>query len=361
MTDGDDSNGGSEFSISRRKALGGLASIGAATTLGGAATFAQLTDTEAVQATFTAGEIDGVIDYSASYNGGEVASGEGSSPDINDQESFDQAVEGGVAFSYSLSDIKPGDYGSVVFGATVQTNPAWPILCVGIENNNENGISEAEAAAENAQFNGNRGFPDLSSSGELPKNLKMIPFYDTNVDSSFFDSGGPTQQALDNYGSGTNPSFWDNSQNSNGTLFPRDLAGIVNEDPDNQLRQGTVRFNEESDVGAEVFVADQLGDLDGNSDNNACFALNGGQTDDSNISGVSPLAPGDTLKFGWDWHVPYTTGNEIQSDSVDIYFTWIFQQVRHSEGPEGPFSYDPGNFSASGSSEGDDLDNSTNT
>lgn len=361
MTGEDDSNGGNEFSISRRKALGGLASIGAATTLGGAATFAQLTDTEAVQATFTAGEINGVIDYAASYNGDEVASGDQGdtpTPDLENQTEFDEAVGGGVAFSYSLSDIKPGDYGSIVFGATVQTNPAWPILCVGVDNNNENGISEAEAPAENAQFNGNRGFPDLNSSGELPANMLMIPFYDTNVDSSFFDSGGPTQQALDDYGTGTNPSFWDNSQNSNGTLFPRDLAGIVSEDDaNNQLRQGTVQFNEESDKGAEVFVADELDDLDGDTNNNACFALNGGQTDDSNISGVSPLAAGSELKFGWDWHVPYDTGNEIQSDSVDIYFTWIFQQVRHSEGPEGPFTYDPGNFADSDTNDGDDLNN----
>ena len=67
-----------EFSLSRRKALAGLGSIGAATALGGIGTYAQFTDTESVQASFGAGELNGVIDYAASYNGEEVASGENS-------------------------------------------------------------------------------------------------------------------------------------------------------------------------------------------------------------------------------------------------------------------------------------------
>ena len=65
------------------------------------------------------------------------------------------------------------------------------------------------------------------------------------------------------------------------------------------------------------------------------------------------------MNFGFDWHVPYSVGNEIQTDSVDIYFTWVFQQVRHSEGPDGPFSYDPGNYAGSDPNEGDDTGNNT--
>ncbi|WP_197431338.1 SipW-dependent-type signal peptide-containing protein [Halorubrum sp. CBA1125] len=346
------------FSLSRRKALASLGGIGAATALGGIGTYAQFTDTEAVQASFGAGELNGVIDYAASYNGEEVASGENSDAGFDAETEITGDNAAGVAFSYSLTDIKPGDYGSVVFGVNVQTNPAWPILCLGVDNSQENGIVESEAVAEQ-DANPFLGFQDLNSEGELEENILMVPFYDTNVESSFFDSDGPSQQALDNYGSGTALAFWDNADDGSGKLFPRSLSNIVTEDPDNQLRQGTVQFNEESDNGAEVFVASGLGDLDGDADDTACFALNGGQTDDSNVQGVSPLAPGSQMNFGFDWHVPYSVGNEIQTDSVDVYFTWIFQQVRHSEGPDGPFSYAPGNFAASESGEGDDPENSS--
>ena len=350
-----------EFSLSRRKALAGMGSIGVAAALGLGGTYAQFTDTEAVQGSFGAGELNGVSDYAASYNGEEVASGEDSDADFSAESEINAGDTSGVAFSHSLTDIKPGDYGSIVFGAEVNTNPAWPILCLGKDNSQENGIVESEAAAENANYNGNRGVPDLKSSGELEQNIRMVPFYDTNVDSSFFDSDGPNQQALDNYGSGTSLAFWDNADDGSGKLFPRSLANMVGEDPDDQLRQGTVEFDEESDGSNSILEATSLGELDGGANDTACFALNGGQTDASNVTGVSPLPPGTEMNFGFDWHVPYDTGNEIQTDSVDIYFTWVFQQVRHSEGPTGPFSYDPGNFAGSQSGEGDDIGNQTDT
>jgi hypothetical protein len=65
------------------------------------------------------------------------------------------------------------------------------------------------------------------------------------------------------------------------------------------------------------------------------------------------------MNFGFDWHLPYDTGNQVQTDSVNIYFTWVFQQLRHSEGPEGPFTYAPGNFSDSQEDEGDDVTNTS--
>lgn len=347
-----------EFSLSRRKALAGLGSIGVASALGLGGTYAQFTDTEAVQVTFGAGELNGVIDYAASYNGEEVTSGEDSDADFSAEDEIAAGDTSGVAFSFSLSDIKPGDYGSVVFEVDVQTNPAWPILCLGADNSQENGIVESEVVAEQ-EANPSLGFDDLNSEGELEENIWMVPFYDANVESSFFDSDDASQEPLDDYGSGTSLAFWDNSNDGSGKLFPRNLANIVREDPDDQLRQGTVEFNEESDEPNSILEATSLGDLDGGQNDTACFALNGGQTDASNVSGVSPLAPGDSMNFGFDWHVPYSVGNQIQTDSVDVYFTWVFQQVRHSEGPEGPFSYDPGNFAASSPDEGDDIENET--
>ena len=346
------------FELSRRKALAGLGGIGTATALGGLGTYAQFTDTEAVQASFGAGELNGVIDYAASYNGEQVASGQDSDANFDAKSEITGDGTGGVAFSYKLTDVKPGDYGSIVFGVNVQTNPAWPIVCLGMDSSSENKIVESEATAEQ-EANPSLGFNDLKEEGELEENILMVPFYDTNVESSFFDSNGPSQGALNNYGSGTTLAFWDNSDDGSGKLFPRSLSNIVTEDPDDQLRQGTVEFNEESDTSNDILAATSLGDLDGGANDTACFALNGGQTGDSNVQGVSPLAPGNELNFGFDWHVPYTTGNQIQTDSVDIYFTWVFQQVRHSEGPDGPFSYDPGNYSDSDPNNGDDPDNNS--
>lgn len=350
-------NDGRSYSLSRRKALAGLGTIGAAAGLGGIGTFAQLTDTESVGVSFSAGELNGHVEYSASYNGEDVSSS-GGEPFEPEEPVEDDDGNAYVPVAYKLEDVKPGDYGSIVFGATVETNPAWPILCLGKANSQENGIVEPEAYAED-QANPNLGQEDKEAWGELGENILMVPFYDTDVDSTFFDGGEPSDEALANYGNGTHVAFWDNATNGNGKLFPRSLDNLVGEDSDDQHRQGTVQWNEESDS-PEVQVAETLGDLDGDANDTASFALNGGHENGANIQGIGALAPGDKLTFGFDWHIPYSAGNEIQTDSVDVYFTWAFQQLRHSQGPQGPFTYDPGNYSGSDPSEGDDPSNTTN-
>jgi hypothetical protein len=55
---------------------------------------------------------------------------------------------------------------------------------------------------------------------------------------------------------------------------------------------------------------------------------------------LDPLGPGgdagnpeNSINFGYDWHLPYQTGNVVQGDSIEIEFTFIAIQDRFSELP----------------------------
>jgi predicted ribosomally synthesized peptide with SipW-like signal peptide len=358
MTDGDDSNGGREFSISRRKALAGLGSIGAATVLGGVGTYAAFSDTEDASATFTAGELDGEVSWAASYNGEQTNEG----PQIEEGGGFSNNEEGPY-FSYNLDDVKPGDYGSVVFGIKVQTNPAWVFSCLDFSNNIDNGLNDPESEVDNgevktAEVSENTYNDDTTTveygTGELADNLYIIPFYDTNVDSSFFDSGGPPETFNPTSSGVTSQAFWDNASEE---LKPRPLAEATFA----QLNQGTVGFN---DDGEDYVTPPPV-----NRRYAGCTLLNGLQTSDENPQGFDHLKPYDpdaepgdrnVIEFGYDWYLPFNVGNEVQTDKITVHFGFNFQQVRHNESPARPFISTPG-YRAQGGSEGQQEGDETTT
>jgi predicted ribosomally synthesized peptide with SipW-like signal peptide len=354
MTDGDDSNSGREFSISRRKALGGLASIGAATTLGGAATFAQFTDTEEQVATFTAGGIDGTLVTNASYNGDQLTNEE-----VSDIVNFDGE---GPGATIEFIDVKPGDYGSFNFTLEVTNNPAWVAACLGIGENRDYWNYEPEVESDNETDPIQENIPDgdfdaqasagdspdsgtgLNQPGELPQNTYIIPFYDSNPTSSFFDSGGAPSTVSVDTGQAVPSGFWDNSEGPNGQyaaqvggdgdgfLAPRRLSAVVQEKFKN-----TIVFNS---GGGEIYEPPEDTSLE-----NGCIVLNGGGSadDTDNTQEAGPLKPGTTLNFGFDWHVPFTTGNEVMGDRMSVNAGFTFSQVRNAEGPEFQNTYAPGN------------------
>jgi len=46
------------------------------------------------------------------------------------------------------------------------------------------------------------------------------------------------------------------------------------------------------------------------------------------------LKPGDTLNFGYDFHIPFGVGNEIQGDRCSVKLDFQFIQSRHTEAPD---------------------------
>jgi predicted ribosomally synthesized peptide with SipW-like signal peptide len=365
MTDDDNSNGGREFSISRRKALGGLASIGAATTLGGAATFAQFTDTESQSVTFTAGGIDGTITTNASYLGEQL--------DGSESEFVANLVEydgEGAGAELSFLDVKPGDYGSFNFTIEVTNNPAWVASCLGVQSDKDwwNYEPELEADDDGGNLTVNTGplenstyseqaseTPDggtgLNQPGEVAENLYIIPFYDSNETSQFFDNNGPASSTYTGSTVASPAGFWSNAQDissglamsvdDNEYLAPRPLSKVVS----NKF-ESTVTYNANQTTNFQTINAPDGTDLD-----DGCILLNGSGSanDQDNTQKAAPLEPGTTLNFGFDWHIPYTVGNEMMGDKLEAGIAFTFSQVRGAAGPELQNTYKPANQNQSNS------------
>jgi len=333
-----DKDTGSKITLSRRKALAGIGTIGTASALGLGGTYAQFSDTETESVTFTAGGIDGTLSWSGSYNGEDVESHLDNV--TTDTEGSD--VGGTVHFS----DIKPGDYGSVNFEIEVQNNPAWVASCLDISDNIDHANFEPEIAADGnvtaVNVNGDGGLSGdpATTDGELAQHLLTLPYYDSDGNSQFFDSNGmntgnlPSDFAV--------PSeFWSNSEGPNAEdhLAPKTLKNAA--ESDGSLN--TKEWNGGEPMSIDAPAGASVGD--------GCVFLDGGQAtqgSSDNSRGVSELKPGDKLYFGYDFHLPFETGNVIQGDQVDIHFGFNFLQVRHTENPEFG-SYSPGSNTPNGS------------
>lgn len=318
---------GDSFNLSRRKALAGLGSIGAATIIGGAATYAQFTDTEETWAQFTAGAIDGRVIGGASYNGSSIQ-------DL-DASNFGPQADG-IGLEVTLGDIKPGDFGCFSFGIEVENNPAYVASCLGYTDSTDGTVFEPEVHEDDDVSSSDIG-AQSSTDGEIPENMLVLPFYKgANHPASewnpcqFFDVEDE-EFGIEQYeGSGavgTPTAFWDNSENGLSPHLLSDAVGIGSVDT----------MNWDDDFVAqecEYEGAPEVGD--------GCIFLNGAETSTQNQQEAAPLEPGDRIYFGYDWHVPFDTGNEMQGDTMTLQLGFNFSQVRHTENQTLQNIYAPG-------------------
>jgi predicted ribosomally synthesized peptide with SipW-like signal peptide len=341
-----------EFSLSRRKALAGLGSIGAASALGLGGTYAQFTDTEEETFAFTAGGIDGHIRWGASYNGQDV-------------QSFNDGYEGGelknvetpdgegVGAELHFTDIKPGDYGCFSFLVKVENNPAWVASCIDYDGNYDGEVFEPEVEDDDHLDESQIGDTGVESPGEIPENMLVLPFYKPEVTESTLDQWDPCiffdeeeeEFNYENYeGSGavgTATDFWDNSDDEGQGLHPLPLGDNT---PLNDTTGQAVTTSMTSTVswgsnGNNIQQHSPPESIAGE----GCFFLNGEIGDESaNQQEASPLQPGTWYGVGWDWHVPFDTGNEMQGDEMTLKLGFTFGQVRHTESPELSNIYAPG-------------------
>lgn len=152
------------YQLSRRKALAGLATVGAAGAGAGLGTSALFSDEESFDGnTLTAGELDLFVDYwtdasSKAVDGGTTGSGE---------------IDGDVSAQYVLNDVKPGDEGFLVFCPKVVDNPAY--LWAGSDGltDYENGRTEPEVEVDDS---GNAP-GGTGGNGELSENIQVTVSY----------------------------------------------------------------------------------------------------------------------------------------------------------------------------------------
>jgi len=362
----DDNNG--SFELSRRKALAGLGSIGVAGALGVGGTWAQFTDSEQATVDFTAGGIDGTLAYTSTYNTQEGASSPNIVASSDDDEDGDFDAQNGTGVTMSFDDVKPGDYGAITFELEVQNNAAWVASCVGVESDTDGDRFEPEQERE-AELGGNDGpnadvYSNLGS-GELAENFLMIPFYANELPATFFDNGWPNDDfgpqmddengdgepefssvnldasALSEEAVGTNEGFWNSREGENdwGQLRPMDARKISQ----SELALGTQYWHNGEANAVEAPTGTDAGP--------GCVFLDGAALDgptDTDARQAAPLEPGDTVIFGYDWHIPFGVGNEVQGDEMTLNLGFTFAQTRHTTAPQFSNIYSPGSQPAGG-------------
>ena len=274
-----------KYGLSRRKALLGLGTIGAAGAGAGFGTSALFSDTE----TFTnnrivAGELDLIVDYGTSVDDPTNAS---TTDVIDGGQANNGDIQGDVSAEYVLNDVKPGDGGFLAFCPKVVDNPAWLWAGSSGLTDFENGYTEPERSAD----------PDADSStaltdddpgageGELSENIQVT------VEYCSYDGSGDRG------------------------------------DPENYT---TIReLNNPDDYTLADLILDlQTGFLlDGDTDTSGTQAYPASDTSSDQV--------GPCLCVKWD--IPADVGNEIQSDSVEFDIQFAAEQERNNPDPENPF------------------------
>ena len=139
------------YSLSRRKTLAGLGAVGLASAGAGLGTSAFFSDTERFENnTLTAGTLDLLVEYEASYDSG------GAVENMADSAMGTQDGDPAGMF-YDLDDVKPGDSGHVEFCFEIVDNPSYVWACGDITQD-ENGITEPESDVDDT--------PDLGELGD---------------------------------------------------------------------------------------------------------------------------------------------------------------------------------------------------
>jgi predicted ribosomally synthesized peptide with SipW-like signal peptide len=318
------------FELSRRKALAGLGTIGIASAGAGLGTSAFFSDTESFDGNMiTAGELDLAVDYVVhEYQGSAgkytINSFEGT---VNGSEAS-QAVtlDGPSTISQDLDDLKPGDKGYSYFCFEIDDNPAYLWACGELTANNENGQNEAEDGTDgDGESTDTTGGDPGAGEGELADAIQVTVSY-CSIDTA----APPDYSAGDTLSGGT--------QITSGTL-----AEVLDE------LDGGIPLDGTGSAG--VPSPGSQAPYDGTSNS-------------SGVTGVTNPC------ICFEWHVPTSVGNEIQSDSVKFDLEFNAQQARHNDGSNNPclegrtgtgFAKDRSDFSPSLNARGRFGDNDPGT
>ena len=160
------------------KILLSVASIAAAAAIVVGATLAFFTDTETSSGnTFTAGELDLLVDNECHYNEPADDTPNCPTPPEGGLTSWASTDLGAAHKFFYFTDVKPGDYGEDTVSLTVD-NDAWLRLLIDITADTDNSCTEPESAVDP---NG----PTCGTDGELLENLLFTVWLDQGVTPGF--------------------------------------------------------------------------------------------------------------------------------------------------------------------------------
>jgi len=267
-----------KLALSRRQALGGLGAIGLASAGAGLGTTALFSDEESFTGNLlSAGTLDLVVDYYTSRDQGDFNS-DSQSGTVNGNQA--------ATYTYDVSDVKPGDSGTLAFCPKVDGNPGY--VWVGSEDgitDYENGQTEPEGGVD-ATGGGSLGSPnDGPGAGELGDSIEVTVSY---AESITYDANN-------------------NEITCNNTRELNNPSGYTLADLANDLESGFP--------------------LDGDEPNGD------GAFDAYPSTGANEEGPCLCI----EWEVPTDVGNEIQSDAIELGFRFEAEQERNNDNPDNPF------------------------
>ena len=265
-----------KIGLSRRKMLVGLGAVGVASAGAGLGTTAYFNDTETfANNELTAGSLDLFVHVDYSEDQGSYAQYSTEPGTYVDGNTVGIEGEGstGEPLSIQVSDLKPGDSGEGEFCFSIVDNPAYMWMCGELTENAENEQSEPEMDVD-----------DTPDEGELADAMQVTVSYCTD------DGEG---------------------------------GNVIGD----EIVSGSL---------AEVMLALQAGvPLSSDGDADAPLA------DRPTFDGVTePFVEGepnvDEQCVCFEWSVPASVGNEIQTDSVAFDFEFFAVQARHNDGTHNP-------------------------
>ncbi len=274
-------NDNGDFGLSRRQMLGGLGIVGVASAGAGLGTTAYFSDSESFEEnTLTAGELDLFVhvDYSedqgsfAQYSTPPGTFINGGVAGVNGDDS--SGVEVGEPLSIQVEDLKPGDSGEGEFCFSIVNNPAYMWMCGELTANEQNGTTGPEEAALDEMFG------EIPENGQLADAMQITVSYCTDGDIGEEIISGSLAEVMAALQNGV-PLYGDG-------------------DPDQPVA------NRPAFDGVEE-AFDENGD---------------------------PVIDETCVCF--EWEVPTTVGNEIQTDIVEFDFEFYAEQERHNDGTTNP-------------------------
>jgi len=280
----------SKYSLSRRKALLGLGTVGVAGAGAGVGTSALFSDEESfTNNSIQAGTLDLRVDYATSRSS------------LNDQNQSGFVNGDPASYSYTLADAKPGDSGGLVFCPKIIDNPGY--LWVGSTDgptSNENGYEEPEPSS-NSELDDDDVLNALSEPGEPSGSGELENAI--NVDVYAVDTTSGTSISDFIYEGEVNCDPGENENLGSGVTRSTVYEDISLAALGSYLESGLPIPQDESAYPASEDSSDQAG---------PCICI--------------------------EWTLPAEVGNAVQGDSYEVDFEFGAVQARNNNNDENPFA-----------------------
>jgi len=297
-----------------KKILLSLSVVAAVAVVVVGATTAFFSDTETSTGnTFTAGAIDLKIDFDGYFN--KVADGH---PNAGSWDEKDLVV--GTDKFFNFTDLKPGDFGEGTISLHVYDNDAWgKMLIEGVVDSGNTCVDPETEAAADSDCNGEDVGID-EADGELRENLTFSACLDWGETPGFQNIGANGVQ-IDGNGTEEGNPLVDPTEGDN-ICQPNDEPVVITPgtiDTDGETHE----FWPALSALWDAYCVDE--DPAGANDYGLCQGI----AEDGRLVGST------TYYLAVNWNLPYATGNEAQSDTLQS--TVKFQAVQHRNNPSHTF------------------------